>query len=77
MKIRFLIPVLLCLAFAAQGLWFIGTQSLTFDEPVHMVAGLDMWQAGKFVRWNDHPPLSRALFAAWPEDCLPKAANDC
>jgi len=63
MKSRFLIPLLLCLAFAAQGLWFIGTQSLTFDEPVHMVAGLDIWQAGKFVRWNDHPPLSRALFA--------------
>jgi hypothetical protein len=63
MKARFVIPLLLCLAFAAQGLWFIGTQSLTFDEPVHMVAGLDMWQAGKFVRWNDHPPLARALFA--------------
>jgi hypothetical protein len=63
MKTRLLIPVLLCLAFVAQSLWFIGTQSLTFDEPAHMVAGLDMWQAGKFVRWNDHPPLSRALFA--------------
>lgn len=63
MKRGFLIPVLLCLAFVAQGLWFIGTQSLTFDEPVHMVTGLDIWQHGKFARWNDHPPLARALFA--------------
>jgi hypothetical protein len=58
----FLIPALLCLAFIAQGLWFIGTQSLTFDEPVHMVSGLEIWKYGRFARWNDHPPLSRALF---------------
>jgi hypothetical protein len=57
------IPLLLCLAFVAQGLWFIGAQSLTFDEPVHMVTGLEMWQQGRFARWNDHPPLARALFA--------------
>jgi hypothetical protein len=62
-KSRFFIPALLCLAFVAQGLWFIGTQSLTFDEPVHIVTGLEMWQSGRFVRWNDHPPLARALFA--------------
>ena len=60
---RHFIPLLLCIAFAAQGLWFIRTQSLTFDEPVHMVTGLDMWVSGKYVRWNDHPPLARALFA--------------
>jgi 4-amino-4-deoxy-L-arabinose transferase-like glycosyltransferase len=62
-KFRLFIPVVLGLAFVAQGLWFIGTQSLTYDEPVHVVTGLDIWQSGTFARWNDHPPLARALFA--------------
>jgi len=62
-KTRLVIPTLLCLVFLAQGLWFIGTQSLTFDEPVHMITGLDMWKAGRFAQWNDHPPLARALLA--------------
>jgi Dolichyl-phosphate-mannose-protein mannosyltransferase len=73
-KLRFAIPVLLCLAFLAQGLWFIGTQSLTFDEPIHVLAGLDIWRAGLFTRSSDHPPLARALFTVpllwrdWPID---------
>jgi len=61
-RFRFVIPLLLCLVFVGQGLWFIGAQSLTFDEPVHMVTGLEIWQQGRFARWNDHPPLARALF---------------
>ena len=42
-----------------QSLWFIGTQSLTYDEPAHIIAGVEAWQHGKFEHWNDHPPLGR------------------
>lgn len=45
--------------FALQSLWFIKTQSLTYDEPAHIVAGTEAWRAHKFERWNDHPPLGR------------------
>jgi 4-amino-4-deoxy-L-arabinose transferase-like glycosyltransferase len=45
--------------FALQSLWFIATQSLTYDEPAHIVAGSEAWRAGKFEHWNDHPPLGR------------------
>jgi len=52
----------LCLAwFTAQCLWFVGTQSLTYDEPVHVIAGLDAWRHGAFQQWNDQPPLGRLL----------------
>ncbi len=54
-----LIPCLLLALFAAQSLWFIATQSLTYDEPAHILAGSDAWRFGKFERWNDHPPLGR------------------
>jgi hypothetical protein len=37
--------------------WFINTQSLSNDEPLHMVYGLDAWRYHRFERWNDHPPL--------------------
>ncbi|HUI83782.1 MAG TPA: glycosyltransferase family 39 protein [Candidatus Binatia bacterium] len=53
------IPVLLLLLFALQSIWFIRTQSLTYDEPAHIIAGTDAWQHGRFERWNDHPPLGR------------------
>ncbi len=53
------IPAVLLLLFAAQSLWFIGTQSLTYDEPGHMIAGLEAWQHGRFQMWTDHPPLGR------------------
>ena len=56
---RFWIPVFLLACFAAQSLWFIGTQSLTYDEPGHIIAGLDAWQHGRFEMWTDHPPLGR------------------
>jgi hypothetical protein len=42
-----------------QSLWFIGTQSLTYDEPGHIIAGLDAWHHGRFQMWTDHPPLGR------------------
>ena len=55
----FWIPVLLLVLFAAQSLWFIETQSLTYDEPGHILAGLEAWQHGHFEMWTDHPPLGR------------------
>ena len=53
------LPALLLLLFAAQSLWFTGTQSLTYDEPAHIIAGAEAWRDGKFEHWNDHPPLGR------------------
>jgi len=57
---RFLIPTVLLLLFALQSVWFMRTQSLTYDEPLHVIAGADAWH-GRFERWNDHPPLGRML----------------
>jgi len=56
---RWWIPVALLTLFALQSLWFIGTQSLTYDEPGHIIAGLEAWQHGRFQMWTDHPPLGR------------------
>jgi len=56
---RWWIPALLLALFASQSLWFVGTQSLTYDEPGHIIAGLDAWQHGRFQMWTDHPPLGR------------------
>ena len=53
------IPALLLLAFVTQSLWFIATQTLTYDEPAHGIAGVEAWQQGRFEHWNDHPPLGR------------------
>ena len=50
--------------FTAQCLWFVATQSLTYDEPVHVIAGLDAWRAHRFTEWNDQPPLGRLLLTA-------------
>jgi hypothetical protein len=56
---RWWIPAALLALFALQSLWFIGTQSLTYDEPGHIIAGLEAWQHGRFQMWTDHPPLGR------------------
>jgi hypothetical protein len=58
---RWIVPAFLLLIYAAQCAWFIGTQSLTFDEPVHIAEGLDAWRNGRFQQYNDHPPLARLL----------------
>jgi hypothetical protein len=60
-----LIVSALTLLFVLQCAWFIGTQSLTNDEPEHIVAGLDMWQNKQFenLDLNGHPPLARLLFS--------------
>ena len=59
-----MIPAALLLVYAVQCFWFIGTQSLTVDEPGHIAAGLAMWRHGRFVMLNDQPPLARLIFTA-------------
>src|SRR5258706_11192856 len=61
---RLIVPIVCFACFTAQCLWFIGTQSLTYDEPVHIIAGLDAWRYGRFDQWNDQPPLARLLLTA-------------
>ncbi len=58
-RLHWLIPALLLALFTLQSLWFIKTQSLTYDEPGHIIAGLEAWQHGRFEMWTDHPPLGR------------------
>jgi hypothetical protein len=60
---RLILPALLLSLYVAQCLWFIGTQSLTCDEPAHMVAGLEALRDNKFEFLNDQPPLARVMFA--------------
>jgi hypothetical protein len=56
---------LLCAIYLAECGWFIHSQSLTYDEPVHIAAGQDAWRNDRFEMWNDHPPLAR-LWCALP-----------
>ena len=56
-RLAWVIPAFLCLLYVAQCAWFINTQSLSNDEPLHIVAGLEAWRYHRFERWNDHPPL--------------------
>ncbi len=58
---EFWIPAILLVLFAMQSLWFIRTQSFTYDEPGHINAGVQAWQQGRFQIWTDHPPLGRML----------------
>jgi len=58
---RWIVPAVLLLVYSLQCAWFIGTQSLTYDEPVHVAEGLDAWRNGRFQQYNDHPPLARLL----------------
>src|SRR5216683_6527247 len=58
---RWIVPGILLLVYWLQCAWFIGTQSLTYDEPVHVAEGLDAWRNGRFQQYNDHPPLARLL----------------
>ncbi len=54
-----LLPALFAVLYVTQCAWFIRTQSLTYDEPVHIAEGLDAWRYGRFEQYNDHPPLAR------------------
>ncbi len=58
-RTRWLLPALLAALYVAQCAWFIRTQSLTYDEPVHIAEGLNAWRYGRFEQYNDHPPLAR------------------
>jgi hypothetical protein len=60
-RLRLLLPLVLLLIYVAQCAWFIRTQSFTFDEPIHIVTGLEMWRYSRIQDWNDHPPLQRLL----------------
>lgn len=64
-RAKLLLPSLLILFYAAQCAWFVRTQSLTYDEPVHIAEGLNAWRYGRFQQYNDHPPLAR-LWCALP-----------
>jgi hypothetical protein len=54
-----LLPTALLLLFAAQCAWFLRTQSLTIDEPSHIISGLNAWRLGSFKEHDDNPPLLR------------------
>ncbi len=56
------LAALLLVVYLAECAWFIRTQSFTYDEPEHIVAGLEAWRYGEFKQWHDQPPLARLLF---------------
>ena len=57
------LPALLAFLYGIQCACFIRTQSLTYDEPVHIAEGLNAWRYHRFEEYNDHPPLARLLCA--------------
>ena len=63
-RATFAVPFVLGAVYVSQCLWFAGTQSLTYDEPAHVIAGLDAWRHARFEQWNDQPPLARLLITA-------------
>jgi 4-amino-4-deoxy-L-arabinose transferase-like glycosyltransferase len=60
---RWFLPALLAIFYVLQCGWFIRTQSLTYDEPVHIAEGLNGWRFGRFEQYNDQPPLARLWLA--------------
>jgi hypothetical protein len=59
-----IVPAILLLAYLSQCVWFIRSQSFTFDEPTDILAGLEQWRTGQYSggqAMNDHPPLARLL----------------
>jgi 4-amino-4-deoxy-L-arabinose transferase-like glycosyltransferase len=62
-KACLLFVLFLLLAFLGQGLWFISTNSQTFDEGVHLTAGYSYWATGDFRLNPEHPPLIKELCA--------------
>lgn len=58
---RLFFLVLMLLFYVLQCTWFVRTQSFTFDEPWHLVAGLEVWRYGRFQDALDHPPLGHLL----------------
>ena len=62
-RMRRMVPAALLLLYVVECAWFLRTQSLTYDEPVHIAEGLNAWRQGRFEQYNDHPPLARLLCA--------------
>lgn len=58
--------LLLVLTFWARALVNLPAQSLTVDEPVHLVRGLAYWRTGDLRLQYGHPPLSHALIGVLP-----------
>jgi hypothetical protein len=63
-----LIPLALLLLFAGQCWWFMHTQSMTVDEPFHILAGQTAWRQGAFKDFDDNPPLVRLWFTLFVRD---------
>ena len=62
------VVVLFCLLLLVAGLRMLHvsrTTSLTFDEPVHIAAGILYWETGSFRYNREHPPVMK-LVAAIP-----------
>lgn len=58
--------VLLLFVFWGRVLVNVPAQSLTVDEPVHLVRGLAYWRTGDLRLQYGHPPLAHALIGALP-----------
>ena len=41
LRVRNAVPFVLLAVFTMQSFWFIQTQSMTYDEPAHIIAGVD------------------------------------
>lgn len=55
-----IVAALLCMQ-AAQMIYVVHRESLTFDEDNHMFAGYMMWKTGDFGLNPEHPPLVKLL----------------
>jgi Dolichyl-phosphate-mannose-protein mannosyltransferase len=64
-KLAFLGATFLVVVFVAQGILFIGANSQTIDEAVHLAAGYSYLTRGDFRLDSEHPPLIKEL-QAWP-----------
>ena len=63
-RLFFPLAAALLLAFLAQGIAFIRTNTPTVDEPGHLVAGYINLRTGDLTIGGWHPPLPRVLAAA-------------
>ena len=51
----------LLLLYVLQCVWFVETQSITFDESIHTAVGQDVWRNHRFNQWMETPPLGHLL----------------
>jgi hypothetical protein len=57
------LPTFLCACFLLQCGWFVTTQSIAVDEPLHVLAGLQAWRNHQFTLNLENPPLVRLLLS--------------